>query len=195
MKKTFLAFTLAFTVFFTTGCLGILASPFTNTDSGTQDRVRSPEEYGKFYKKIQIPSYYPNSISEYTVNSYYYAVEEHSELCYEIFLDITVSESEFNTLLQSVKSDGREKKIGTAYHSTEYLEIIFNNDYTPSYSYYGTVENANIEKVIYNEAEGRIIFVLLYVGEDGIYGINEIEYFKKLKISYDKYTNGDNNKI
>ena len=61
--------------------------------------------------------------------------------------------------------------------------------------YINTVNSANIEKVIYNEAESRIIFVLINLEKYSYYSTDDIQYFTKLGIDPEKYLSQKNNEF
>ena len=192
MKKIFLAMILCLSLFVNTGCsffLISLLSGLTDVSESTED----PAKYGDFNKDVKLPAYYPKSISNYKINGFSYKIEKNSTLCYEIFLDITLNEKDFETLISGANADARSKTVKSAYHSSEYKEIVFSDKF--EYDHLGYVLDSNVEKVIYNKSEFRIIFVLLYTEELGYYPADNIEYFKKLNINPQEYSTKSTNEF
>ena len=194
MKKIILSLLLCFSVFASTGCSGILFGLLFGS-SAAPTQTSDPKDYGKFDSSVQIPSYYPESVDGYTVNTYCYWTDRYTGPCYEIYLDITLPEESFTSLLNAARNDTRSKTVSVALHSSDYMELIFKNSYSPSYFYYDAAESADIEKVIYSESEKRIIFVLLHVESDGTFPVSNIKYFTNLGIDHSKYSSGANNQI
>ena len=127
MKKIILALILCLSLVCNTGCAFILLDLLL--DSSVSESTTDVKTYGDFHDDVQVPSYYPKNLSGYTVNYYFYAVEKDYNIVYEIFLDVTVSESAFTGIISGVMADSREKTVKSAYHSPEYNDIIFNNEY------------------------------------------------------------------
>lgn len=192
MKKILLSLVLCLSLFANTGCVFVLWSAIFGT-SDISERITDPEKYGEFHDSVNVPAYFPGDISGYTVNNYCYAIEKGTYLCYEIFLDITLSEEDFTKVLSAVTSDGRTKVIKGAYHSDKYNDVIFSDEFT--YDLHSYVEKANIEKVIYSEEKSRIIFTLLYVEENSFYHIDNVEFFKKLNITPEAYASRKTNEF
>lgn len=190
MKKIILVLVLCLSMVCNTGCALILWELLTN--SSISEKTTDPGKYGEFHDEVKLPPYYPADISGYAVNYYSYTIETGSATVYEIFLDITVSESEFAEIISRVNADSREKTIKGAYHSTEYKDIIFSNKFEYLNDGYTDLDEANIEKVIYNESSRRIIFALLYVEPYSYFDVNDIEYFKRLNIDPAKYNPASN---
>ena len=191
MKKILIILVLCVSLLVNTGCSFVLIGAAIRIS----DTVTDPSEYGNVHDSVQIPFYYPESITEYTVNSYFYAIEKDTALCYEIFLDLTVSEDELTSFISSITSDRRKKTITDSYNYVGYKEIVFFDEYaiaTDRLFSKTAIEAANIEKVLYSEENQRIIFVLLYIEENSGYHYDEIEYFKKLNIDPTNYKKQSN---
>ena len=194
MKKILLSLILCFSLFCNTGCAFIIISSLLNRD--VSDTITDPDEYGTFHDDVDLPAYYPSSLSGYTVNDYCYVIEKNSTLCYEIYLDITVPADAFVSILGAVNADSREKTVKSAYHSAEYNDVIFSDDIDLTLGgYIDNINEAKVEKVIYNENESRIIFVLLYIEEYSYYSTDNVQYFKKLDIDPEKYLSQKNNEF
>ena len=194
MKKILLSLILCFSLFCNTGCTFIILSSIFNRD--VSESVTDPNEYGSFHDDVDLPSYYPASLSGYTVNDYCYVIEKSSTLCYEIYLDVTVPKDAFDSILAAVNADSRAKTVKSAYHSVDYNDVIFCDKIDLVLSgYIDNINEANIEKVIYNESESRIIFALLYIEEYSYYKTDDVHYFKKLNIDLEKYLSQKNNEF
>ncbi len=191
MKKILLALVICISLVANTGCsLFILGSALLS--SGKSENITDPAKYGSFNSSVKIPDYYPESISAYTVSRYYYAMNSAPTLAYEIYLDITMPEADFEALMAKVTGDTRQKTTKDAFHSTDYNEIIFSDEYEFEYEEY-QVKSANIEKVIYHKTKPRVIFVLFLVEENGEYSLENVEYFKRLRIDpFDYYSRKTN---
>ena len=184
MKKTLLALILCLSLFANTGCVFFIWDAITG-NSNISERITDPQKYGEFHDSVNVPAYLPGDISNYTVNNYCYVIEKSAYLCYEIFLDITLSPEDFTKVLSTVTSNTRDKVVKGAFHSDKYNDVIFSDEFT--YDLYAYVEKANIEKVIYSQEKSRIIFAILYVEENSLYHINNVEFFKKLNITPEAY--------
>ena len=193
MKKILLALVICISLVANTGCsLFILGSALLS--SGKSENITDPAKYGSFNSSVKIPDYYPESISAYTVSRYYYAMNSAPTLAYEIYLDITMPEADFDALIAKVTSDTRQKTTKDAFHSTDYNEIIFSDEYEFEYKY-NEVKSANIEKVIYHKTKPRVVFVLFVVEEGGSYDLESIEYFNRLRIDPFDYHSRKTNEV
>lgn len=151
-------------------------------------RTNDPKEYKKNDGNIVI-AYFPDSIGDYTVNSYSYNTYRFLDTCTEDFLDITVTEEQFNQLIQDAKADMGNYIEQAAFYDSDYTEIILNDYYlhnTYSYSTNG-VEHADIQKVIYNKNTRNIIYEYFYALDTDVYPISEIAYFNRFNISSSDY--------
>lgn len=194
MKKIILTLILCLSLLCNTGCTLILISSLLG--SNDSETVTDAGKYGSFHDDVEIPSYYPETLSGYTVNDYFYTVDKSTTLCYEIYLDITVTEEAFTTVIAKVNADDRAKTVKSAYHSASYTDVIFSDEIDLALDgYIDKIESAKVEKVIYNEAESRIIFALLYVEELSYYSSDKVQYFKKLNIDLEKYLSQKNNEF
>lgn len=91
------------------GLLLIVSAIFSMSgcDFGSK-RISDIEQYGQFESYIELPEFFPDSVDGYTVNAYAYHLESWMDTCYEILLDITVTESQFEKLLSGVLEQGKE---------------------------------------------------------------------------------------
>ena len=148
-------------------------------------RITDIEEYGKFESYIELPEYFPDSVENYTVNSYAYHLESWMDTCYEIFLDVTVSKDQFDELLAEQTGQAVE-----CYYAQGYYEVVFED----SYDIFDGEENgdqvvgfADIEKIIYNPETYRIVFVAFHANDTGVYPLKDFAYFNCFNIYENEY--------
>jgi hypothetical protein len=115
------------------------------------------------------------------------------DICYEIFLDISVTEEQLDRLIADAKSYG-EYTESEAYYCDGYFEIVFEDYYRSSdyvYSEEGVEEKnvgwADIEKTVYNPETLNIIFVCFHANDSGVYDLDDLEYFKRFSIDEKEY--------
>ena len=154
--------------------------------------VADPAHYGNQGNYIELPDYFPEAVSEYTVNSYSYTLYAYMDICYEIFLDLTVTEAQFDSLLLHVRALPNIQMEREAYYAEGYYEIVFQDSYSlnPDEQFErdpATVWNANIEKVIYNPETFHIIFERFDAFDSGVYPLNEVAYFNRFEIDPYEY--------
>ena len=151
-------------------------------------KTENPDEYGKWESYLDVADFLPESIDDYTVNKYSYTLEAWLDICFEIYLDITVSEEQFNILISDAKSSYNFIEEKTAYYDEDYHEIIF-EDYYKIFEdrSHGRVGWADIEKIIYNEETLNIIYVCFHANDTGVYQIDQFEYFNRFEIIEDEY--------
>ncbi len=148
-------------------------------------RITDAEQYGQFESYIELPEFFPNSIEGYTVNSYAYNLESWMDTCYEIFLDITTTENQFDELLSDVIDQGKE-----FYYSEGYFEVVFEDSYdifTEEDNETQVVGYADIEKIIYNPETFRIVYVALHANDTGVYPLKDVAYFNCFNIDENEY--------
>ena len=111
------------------------------------------------------------------------------DICFEIFLDISVSEEQFGQLLADARSHGEytEKE---AYYCDGYFEIVFQDDYEIYRGKDDLTENvgwADIEKVVYNSETLTIIYVCFHANDTGVYPLTDVAYFNRFSINQENY--------
>ena len=152
--------------------------------------ITDPKEYGKWESYLDIPSFLPSEIDEYKVNSYSYTLLAYFDICYEIFVDISVTEEQFNQLINNAKANPDYLYEKDAYYSDGYKEIVF-QDYYKIYHREDDVEPnvgwADIEKVVYNPETLNIIYVSFHANDTGVYYLDEVEYFNRFSIQEADY--------
>ena len=75
-----------------TGCAHLLTTVMILGMGTIQES--SPEAYGNWTKYHDAPAFLPDDLDGYTVNAYSYTLYNYLDICYEIFLDITVTEEQ-----------------------------------------------------------------------------------------------------
>ena len=153
----------------------------------------SVSQYGAWEDDLEdVPSFLPESIEGYTVNAYSYTLYSYMDTCYEIFLDITVEETEFDRLLQEAKTYSNSYVERSADYCDGYTEIVFMDVYETDVheKYPDDVEQvgwADIEKVIYNPHTSSIVYVVFHANDTGVYEVADVAYFYRFSINADDY--------
>ena len=156
----------------------------TGCDFGSK-RITDIEQYGKIESYIEMPEFFPESVENYTVNAYAYNLESWMDTCYEIFLDITVTEEQFEEFLSDKADQAKE-----AYYAEGYYEIVMED----SYDVYAddkddeqAVGYADIEKIVYNPETHHIVFVVFHANDMGVYPLEDVAYFNCFDIDENEY--------
>lgn len=147
-------------------------------------RVTDIQQYGKLENYIKLPEFFPDSVEDYSVNAYAYNLESWMDVCYEIFLDITVTESQFDELLSDVMSNSVK-----CYYSDGFHEVVFQDSYTifNDDQNQAVVGYADIEKIVYNPDTYRIVFVAFHANDTGVYPLKDVAYFNCFNIDENEY--------
>lgn len=181
MRKKFnLFFIILLIIFLLSSC---------NTAWGTK-YVTNPKRYGKWETYLDVPTFLPSDIKEYQVNSYSYTLYAYMDICYEIFLDITVSEEQFNELLADARNYPDYLYEQKAYYDDRYIEIVFKDYYHihhPEDRMEKTVCFAGIQKVIYNKETLNLIYVCFDITDSNVYELDDVVYFKRFSITEEEY--------
>ena len=146
--------------------------------------VTDPDKYQRTVGSYTI-EYFPEDISAYTVNDYSYTSYDSLDTCTEIFLDITVSEEQFDKLILLAEQYSSDSVSKTAYYNTDYTEIVYVNnydDYNVGESKEKKVGKADIKKVIYNKDTNNIVYVYFKAYDTGVYPVAEVAYFNRFGI-------------
>lgn len=153
-------------------------------------KITDPLEYGDF-GVIDAPAFFPEKTEGFTVNSYAFTLELYFETCYELFLDLTVSREQLDKLLARARVQAGFKYEETSFYNTSYREIVYSDYYVEGVTDDSTGERsvgyALIEKVIFNEATGNIIYVSFVANDWGVYSLSDVEYFNRFKIDEKEY--------
>lgn len=152
--------------------------------------VDNPNEYGKWESYLDIPSFLPASIDDYDVNSYSYTLYAYLDICYEIFLDVTVTEAQLSQLISEAKSNSEFVCEKSAYYCDGYFEIVLQDNYEIYHREDDSTLNvgwADIEKVIYNPETLNVIFVCFHANDTGVYNLDDVEYFNRFLIKEEEY--------
>ena len=182
MKKYLSLFLAFFTIILSlTSCMGT----FRYDSIEKYQRIRKDP----FYNAEFIPYY----TDEYTINNFSFINYVYLDTCYEVFLDITVTEEQFEDLISKAKSHGEFVEQDTWY-ANGYTEIVFEDDYHLGHGYFEdcadvtpTVGWATIEKVIYNSKTLNIIYVCFHSWDTRVYKVDDIRYFKYFEIDPEEY--------
>ena len=157
--------------------------------------ITDVEQYGEVDANMDFPNFFPESVDDYTVNSYCYSEECYFNPCYELYLDITVTQKQFDSLLAQVKEYEGTYYEKQAYYADGYYEIVF-DDYTTDtdevpekdseeYDSYYIDGFTNIGKIVYNPDTLNIVFEYLDLLD--AYSINRIVYFNRFDIDWNEY--------
>lgn len=166
-------------------------SLFSCSDVGSKF-TDDPLDYGEIALFLTFPTYFPENLDGFVVNAYSYRLENYMDTCYEIFLDLTVTGAQLETLIAHVK-DYKTYQEHSAYYQASYQEIVFENTYEVHQVAEDTSEEfprvglADIEKVIYNEATGSIVFTCFHAHDTGVYRLDQLAYFSRFSINELEY--------
>ena len=137
------------------------------------ERTDDPRDYYSDDCYEKITPWMPASLEPYTVNGFFFGMDLYLDLCYEIFLDLTVTEEQ----LESILSEARENmplSERDAYYAQGYREIVFEDHY-------------DIEKVIYDPEALNVVFVCFHANDTGVYNLSDVAYFKRFDIRQEEY--------
>ena len=149
--------------------------------------VSDTSKYRKVDSYIDFPSYFPESIEEYDVNDYSYRLVSYFDTCHEIFLDVNLTEEQFDEVMNFVKEHNEIKYEQEAYYADGYYEIVITDYYEINKSKLEDVDWATVEKVIYNPETFHVVFECLHAHDTGIYDVDEVEYFNLFSINQSEY--------
>ena len=137
--------------------------------------------YGKWAGYLDVPSFLPECVQKDAVNSYSYTLYSYMDICYEIFLDITVEKNQFDDLLERVRAYSDHYEEQPAAYCEGYTEIVFMDHYD-RWENSEQVGWADIEKVIYNADTGNIIYVVFHANDSNVYAVKDVAYFHRFSI-------------
>ncbi len=175
-KKSVCSIFLIMVLMMLTGCEMQLGSKY----------IDKPEQYGEWESYLNIPSFLPASIDDYQVNSYSYTLLAYMDICYEIFVDISVTEEQFEQLIAEAKACPKYKGEKAAYYCDGYKEIVY-QDYYDVFSKKGNVGWADIEKIIYNSEMLNIVYVCFHSNDTAVYDLDKVAYFNRFSINENEY--------
>lgn len=166
---------------------GLIMTLFSGCYFGPK-HITDVRKYGKVDRYIDFPYFFPESVRDYTVNSYSYTDYSSMDDCYEIFLDLTVTEEQFDDLISQAKAHALFPQEKEAYYAEGYYEIVILNDsYSGEHGGINNVGWAAIEKVIYNPKTYHIVYECLNALDSGIYPLDEVAYFNRFGIDQVEY--------
>lgn len=192
MKKICsIAILLAICICFT-GCTAIALFGVGLATMGTYF-YHDPAEYGKEWLE-STPEYLPETIEDYSVVTYSYALYEYFETCYEIFLEINATQEQFDEIIASVRQSNLPYTEQETPYAKGYFEIVFQDRYERQYGEviekddgYEQVGYACIEKVIYNPVTRNIVFVCIHAHDVNVYDVEHLRYFARFEITPEQY--------
>lgn len=152
----------------------------------------NPDTYKKAMKYIdyrETPGndYFPESIEEYTVNKYSYTRYEYFDICVEVFVDLTVSETQMDELLTLAYNTEGFLLERDAYYAEGYKEIVYRDKYEGLDEENGSVRWACIQKVIYNQETNNIVYECFYTEDSSVYELKDVVYFNHFGIDEAEY--------
>ena len=156
------------------------------------ERTDDPRDYYSDDCYEKITPWMPESLEPYPVNGFFFGMDLYLDLCYEIFLDLTVTEEQ----LESILSEARENmplSERDAYYAQGYREIVFEDHYemiSSDQEYVDSAANvgwADIEKVIYDPEALNVVFVCFHANDTGVYNLSDVAYFKRFDIRHEEY--------
>ena len=147
-----------------------------------------PAQYGKWASHLDVPPFLPTAIDNYQVNGYSYTLDAYLDDCYEIFLDITVTEDQLARLLDEAKMFPDYIGEKEAYYGDGYAEIVYEDFYVTAPQKDGAkVGWADIEKIVYNPETLNVIYVCFHANDTGVYALNAVAYFNRFSIQEEEY--------
>lgn len=171
-------------------CMLVLLTGCSKLGIGTIQEI-SPAKYGEWEKYHTAPSFLPQEIDDYTVNAYSYTLYNYMDTCYEIFLDITVSEEQFDELIENARQRSDVLIERETYYSDGYTEIVIADMYEKGgineHDGLEQVGIAKIDKVIYNPETFNILYVSFHAEDTSVYDVERIAYFNRFSIAPDEY--------
>ena len=150
----------------------------------------NPESYADAVDYIGGFAVLPDSLENFTVNQYAYTRYEYMDTCVELFIDLTVTEEQMSDLLDKAHRSNGILAVREAYYAEGYTEIV----YADSYALFENLENvgnADIQKIIYNEETGNILYEYFDAFDTGVYEVKDVAYFQRFGIDqteYEKHT-------
>lgn len=151
----------------------------------------NPDTYKKAMKYIDYGTpgndYFPESIEEYTINKYSYTRYEYLDICVEVFVDITVSETQMDELLTLAYSTEGFLLERDAYYAEGYKEIVYRDVYKGLDEENGNVRWAYIQKVIYNQETNNIVYEYFQTQDSSVYELKDVVYFNHFGIDEAEY--------
>lgn len=191
MKKLFLCGLLLCIVLSSTGCAHLMIGGMILGMGTVQEN--DPATYGGWEKYHDAPGFLPESLDGVTVNQYSYTLYNYFDTCYEIFLDITVTADQFDTLIEEAMASAASPFSRIAFYDESYTELIFEDTYER-----GQIDTADgleqvgwadIDKVIYNPDTCNIIYVAFHANDTGVHDLENVAYFKRFGITPEAYVN------
>ena len=189
MKKILLLLTVLCIVISSAGCTHLMGA-LVILGMGTVQES-DPAAYGEWADHLRIPDFLPESLEGYTVNAYSYILYDYFDTCYEIFLDLTVTEEQFAALILCAEGYSDTRVTQAAYYDEAYTEIIFTDVYerweADEADGLEQVGWADVDKVIYNPETRNVIFVAFHANDTGVHDVENVAYFNRFSITPEEY--------
>lgn len=152
-----------------------------------EESVQDPAKYGQFSKYVVLPEWFPESIENYEVQGYSYRLLAYMDICYEVYLDVVMTEAQLEETLQTVLSAGNPYDRET-YYAEGFYELVFEDEYSIYEESEGeNVGWATIEKLVYNPTTGEVIFECFHAHDTGVYPLSEVAFFNRFGINEREY--------
>ncbi|MBQ7949286.1 MAG: hypothetical protein IJ284_05950 [Clostridia bacterium] len=199
MKKILAAVFTAITLVTLTACQFMYAVPLVawmGLYMGTYYE-NNPESYAEAVKYIDEFAALPEKLEGLTVNEYAYTRYEYMDTCVELFIDLTVTEEQMAELLNKARKSNGILAERAAYYAEGYFEIVYADSYTVGEDL-TRVGNAYIQKIVYNEETGNVIYEHFDAFDTGVYEVKDVAYFNRFGIDqteYVKHTIDENNGV
>ncbi|MBR2622982.1 MAG: hypothetical protein IKD15_02020 [Clostridia bacterium] len=187
MKKRILAIVMTLLcVFSFSGCRLLFLVPFLiamgtfyETDSAT---------YKEALEYIDSPAFFPDTIEDYIVDGYAWTRYEYMDTCVELFVELTVTETQMTELIDAARRSGKVLVQREAYYAQGYIEIVFSDEYRIDETA-TNVGNAYIQKMIYNAETCNVIYEHFDAFDTGVYELKDVAYFNRFAIEQTEYVN------
>lgn len=199
MKRLFVAALIALSLFLLTACQFLYTVPifgFIFASMGTYYE-NNPESYAKAVQYIDEFAALPEKLEGLIVNEYAYTRYEYMDTCVELFIDLTVTDDQMATLLEKARQTSGVLTERAAYYAEGYFEIVYADSYT-IHEDIERVGNAYIQKIVYNEETGNVIYEHFDAFDTGVYELKDVAYFNRFGIDqaeYVKHTIDENNGV
>ena len=193
MKKLgFLSILLVVCISFT-GCTAALALLTAGMLTMGTDYYDSIDDYGVWKENGIEIGFLPEALDKYTVNDFSYIIYNYFDVCYEVYLDITVNKEQMAELLYEARAYSETYCEQEAWYADGYVEIVFEDEYLISdfdleqEDGLEQVGWATVDKVIFNEETSNIIFVSFHAHDSGVRDVENVKYFNEFGITPEEY--------
>lgn len=168
------------------GCMSIVALLASFEEVHEED----PAKYGEFSDYVELPTWFPESIEEYDVQGYSYRLLAYMDICYEVYVDVIMSETQLEETLRAAIDARGLRFERDAYYADGFYEFVFEDEYMT----YETNEDgekcvgwATVEKIVYNPTTCEVIFECFRAHDTGVYPLEDVAYFNRFNIEEEEY--------